>query len=575
MAPQLTDDIIRSLSTPQSFERGQELYQAEAIFATERQENVLLGKCEGSTAPDYSLRVEIDEGGVRATGCSCPYVMGGLCKHRVALLLTFVHQPQVFVERESVAQLTQGLEREALVALLEKLAAGEPGVYERLAAEVAAVRGASRAQDAAQPRRKTNVSEQAYRRQVKQILRGSGYRDDYGATSGVVDELSRVCDAADSFLEAGDADGALTILATLLEEMNGVFEEFDDSDGELGEFLDEVSRALAETILSLDLTDAERAELKKRLQPAVDDAANYGVDGVELVMLALDVGWGTESGDEEWDEDEEEYSGELTEIKLNVLDRQGRVDEYLRLCLEAGKPRRYALKLLELGRKDEAVRVSLSQISSVEDGLAIAQRLRDLGHVQEAIAVGERGLGLEGHKYQLGTWLGPLEEAQGRSEQALQAYLAAFNSLPSVELYQTLQRLAGTEWATWKDRAMETLKATGRSSVLAEVYLLEQEWDAAIQIADASSWDYRLAAKTAEAVLPHRPEWVIQASKRQAEALIEKGQSKYYATAAVWLEWTKKAYAQMGRQAEWQQYLSGLKTQYSRRPALQAELRRL
>jgi uncharacterized Zn finger protein len=91
----------------------------------------------------------------------------------------------------------------------------------------------------------------------------------------------------------------------------------------------------------------------------------------------------------------------------------------------------------------------------------------------------------------------------------------------------------------------------------------------------AGYWAYPLVEKVADAVLIHRPDWVIQVSIKQAEGLIEKKQSKYYAAAARWLAKAKQAYINSGRQADWLAYLANLKTTYARRPALQAELRKL
>lgn len=53
----------------------------------------------------------------------------------------------------------------------------------------------------------------------------------------MVNQLNQVRDTAYEFLEADDARGALVILTTLLTEVGGSFEEFDDSGGELGDFL--------------------------------------------------------------------------------------------------------------------------------------------------------------------------------------------------------------------------------------------------------------------------------------------------------------------------------------------------
>jgi uncharacterized Zn finger protein len=44
-----------------------------------------------------------------------------------------------------------------------------------------------------------------------------------------------------------------------------------------------------------------------------------------------------------------------------------------------------------------------------------------------------------------------------------------------------------------------------------------------------------LVAIVAEALIAHRPEWVIRASINQADGLIARTQSKYYFYAAEWL----------------------------------------
>jgi uncharacterized Zn finger protein len=230
---------------------------------------------------------------------------------------------------------------------------------------------------------------------------------------------------------------------------------------------------------------------------------------------------------------------------------------------------------LELGRKEEAMQAALNDVTSAEDALMVAQSLHNLDYIKDALAVGERGLSLLGQKHALGVWLGPLEEAQGRTETALQAYLAAFASQPSLKLYQAIQRLAGSRWTQLKEQLMGTLRSHSDADVLVDVYLFEEDWDSAVQLADQFAWNYTLLEKVADAVISHRPDWVIQISRGQAEGLIDKTQSKYYPYAARWLMKMKQAYIQSGRTVQWQAYLDHLKTTYARRPALQAELRRL
>jgi uncharacterized Zn finger protein len=205
----------------------------------------------------------------------------------------------------------------------------------------------------------------------------------------------------------------------------------------------------------------------------------------------------------------------------------------------------------------------------------LAQSLRESGHLDESLKIGERGLKLGGSKAALGSWLGPIEEAQGRAAQALEAWQAAFHSSPSLAVWQTVKRLAGARWKRLKPELMASLEKGYNHQALAEVLIEEQEWDAAVKVADERTHDYRLVATVADALIAHRPEWVIRASVKQSDALIVKTQSKYYPHAAEWLRRAKAAYAQMGQTGEWQKYLSKLKEQYSRRPALMAQLKGL
>src|SRR5207237_10280634 len=171
-----------------------------------------------------------------------------------------------------------------------------------------------------------------------------------------------------------------------------------------------------------------------------------GIEGLGVAIAAAEHGWGEmpregsarHDTEEIEDEDEVAFEGDefgqfdaswahddpeqaLTRAKLNVLERQGRTDDYLALCLRAGEHLRYALKLLELGRPREAVSHALKHLKIADEALTLAQRLRESGQIKEAIRVGERGLRLGERKAALGQWLGPVEEAQGRKKQALEA----------------------------------------------------------------------------------------------------------------------------------------------------------
>jgi len=576
MTKKITESALKSLSSPESFTRGHELYQSDAVFDSFQQGDILTGKCEGSSAPFYQLRVRLDEGGIQEASCSCPYDWGGYCKHIVALMLTYMHNPDAFIEQKNIKDLLGQLDKDALVHLITKMVDKNPDLYSWLQTAIPAASAKSQPIQS-RSQRKTEVSKTEYKRQIQSILHSlQGYRmsEAYWMMGGMVDQLDHVRDTAYDFLEADDAQRALIILTTLLTEVSGSFDQFDDSDGELGGFFSELALPLVEAILSADLSKTERRSLFNELEPVVEELSAYGIDDLDVILAALNLGWSEEVLDEQEDYDYDETI--LIEAKLNILERQNRVEEYLKLCLEAGEYRRYILKQIEVGEFEKAKEVAWKTLTLASEALMVARALRDAGHLPDALRLAEKGLDLDGSKHDLGAWLGLIEETQGQIDKAIKAYQAAFTSLPSLELFNIIKNLSGVNWDNLKSVLMQVIQTSHYSDVLVDVYLSEEKWDQAISVADkAGEWNYSLIEKVADAIFPFRPDWVIQASRKQAEGLIAKTQSKYYATAARWLAKMKQAYLSSGRKTEWLSYLNGLKSTYSRRPALQAELRKL
>ena len=390
----------------------------------------------------------------------------------------------------------------------------------------------------------------------------------------MVSQLQQVCESANAFLNAGDADLALVILSTLLTEVGSSYQELDDSDGVLGQFIEELALPMVEAILSSDLGKTERRSLINELEPVIEEFNAYGIDDLAVILAALNRGWSDEARGELEDNSYDETI--LNAAKLNILERQSRVEDFLNLCLETGEYLRYILKQIELGEYRKAVTVAWKTLAQADDALRVARGLRDAGRLEAALRLAEKGLRLGGSKYDLGAWLGPIEETRGRVEQAIQAYKAAFTSLPSLELYQNLKSLSGNDWEILKPALMRVFDGDRHANELVDVYLFEEEWDAAVAVADrVGVWQYNLIEKVADGVITVRPDWVIQASQKQAQALIDKTQSKYYSIAAQWLAKMKQAYLSTGRISEWLAYLDELKSTYARRPALLAELMKL
>ena len=576
MAPLITENSLRSASSLESFSRGNQLFQTGAVYDTFLQGDILTARCEGSSAPYYQVRVTMVEGGIQDSSCTCPYDWGGYCKHIIAVMLAYIHDPETFTELKEVEDLVGNLNKEALIRLIATLVEKNPDLY--FLVQTTLQRESVKAKpEHSFKKHKNQVPKTEYRRQIQSILHGlDGFRrsEAYWMMGGMVGQLHNIRDSAYAFLEAGDAEGAIVILTTLLTEVSGSYEEFDDSDGELGSFLNELALPFVEAILSAELGKSERKRLAKELEPVIDDLSDYGIDELDVILAALEKGWSHESNihAEEVDYDDEI----LVEAQLNVLERQNRLEEFLRICLETGQYLRYVLKQIEVEAFDRAIEIAWEYLAKAEDAMQVAKGLRDAGRLEDALRLAEKGLGLEGSKRDLGAWLGSVEESQGRNAQAIQAYQAAFTSLPSLELYQILKKLSGEGWGTLKPALMREFDGDRFAEEQVDIFLFEQEWDAAIAVADrVGAWQYNLVEKVADGVISVRPDWVIHASQEQAQALIDKTQSKYYAIAVHWLAKMKQAYLSSGKEPECQAFLDDLKSTYARRPALQAELRKL
>lgn len=497
-----------------------------------------------------------------------------------------------------------------LLTLLAQLLEANPDLYDWVAATLATPK--TKGQMAKSKRK--HVDAEVYRRQIIGIVHGlDGMRasEAHYYVGSLVRQLGEVQSTAMKFLDAGDPDTALTILLTLLEEASQGIEQIDDSDGELGGFVGDLGQPLAEAILSLEISPLKRIQLVDQLTKLTDFAGNYGMEGnLELAVQAAQFGWDEppanavekrrrahESGDEdEWiDEAMEDYgsteaeiyeghnwgwpsteiSQSLTEAKLNVLDRQGRADEYLALCQKGRRYLRYTLKLCDLQRIPEAMKYAKKHLQYAVEAQQLGERLRALKHIPEALDIGERGLKLGGSKARLGEWLGPVEEAQRRDKQALAAWLAALPENPSLTAYQNLQRLAGSRWPRLRPSVIAALRKAQDAEVLAEVWLYEEAWDEAIKVAEGRNAWYTVAEKVADGVLEHRPEWVLRISLKHAERLMEEAQSKNYPIAAAWMSRAKRAYTKLGQSQTWKTYLEKTKEKYRRRPALLGQLHRL
>jgi uncharacterized Zn finger protein len=569
--PIITESTIRQHSSEQSFERGRGYYSSGAVFDTIRRGSTLKADVEGSSYEPYRVSITFDEGGVRSAICTCPYDWGGYCKHIIAVLLTYVHEPGVFEERPTIGSLLEDLSEEQLRQLIDALLAQNPGLTDWFEVMVGHVSVAGAQSEPGRQKRRTPVDTAAYRRQIKYATGLLDYRNHWESIWDMVAALEAAHAQAQTFLEGGDFDNALALMRVLGEEIAPEYGNLEE-ECQLAEFLEyQWADDLTEAILGADLSDEERVELDKQLTTWASDLGDYGLDdAMDKPIAACARGWDVlpDDADAEWFVD-------LTDAQLNVLERQGDDEAYLRLCLERGAHYRYARRLAETGKIEQATQHALDHALTAPEYLALARFLREQkDEVEAAYQVGMRGLTADDSRYNLGEWLAGFAEATKRPMDAMKAWLVAFNDMPSLEAYQNLKRLASEEWEDLRPGLIDRLEKLSYGSVYIEALIDDRAIDEAVQAwaRYASHGDYVTLEKLVDAAAATHPDWSAEHALREAYKLIDK-RSKYYPHAVRWLGKVKAIYLQHDRPEDWTRCLAGIREEHGRKYSLMGQIK--
>lgn len=546
------------------------------------------------------MTVSFHTGGVYAD-CTCPYDWGGWCKHIVATLLAYSHAaPDEVAVRPPLAELLAGLDRDQLAALLLRLAAADVELAERIDALIAAPPVSAQADSAtgepamagAGPGQRIALDATAFRQQVRRIFHAA-HPADYMAYASILTQLDPLVTQLHTLLDADAAQGALPLLEALTDEYSAAWINYDDSDGELGLFFEELGALWAAALLGANLQPVELHHWRERLAEWDATAAKYGGEGLAIALQAANEGWSEPwvdaaiRGEARPDARTTERSAdELLVMRLQILERSGHIQEALNLAAAAGMHGNQALLLLRLDQIAAAVELGRTSFRSAGEAFALARALRERGELERALAIGEHGLSLGGaasssygHEQasaRLATWLFDLAADQGRIDLALYAGAAALRVAPEPGLYLRLAELAGAEWPALREWLLTDLRTSKSWMVSGRIAIFLQEGliDDAIAALGAYPGGDDLA-RVMDAATATRPDWVITTAIASAAAIIDAGKAPYYDSAIAWLRRARAAYQAAGRAHEWQAYLQGLRMQHGRKYKLMALLDQL
>ncbi|MFC7059901.1 SWIM zinc finger family protein [Halovenus salina] len=211
--PTLTEATIRERARSKSYDRGQSYYERGAVSDVVRRGETVRAEVEGSQYQPYTVTLEFDDAGVAQTDCSCPYDHGGICKHRVAVLLTCLRDPKSVRDKPTISELVDEANRDTLQELVSELADQRPEMADWIEARLSTTEETATDTE-------ISVNTESIRKQANHALPKpgkQGHDDAYAEAERMASELDGLIEQAQQALDAGDSDIALDILEAITE----------------------------------------------------------------------------------------------------------------------------------------------------------------------------------------------------------------------------------------------------------------------------------------------------------------------------------------------------------------------
>ncbi len=569
--PRVTEADVHKLASAQSFERGRDYYNQGAIFDTVRQGMELRAQCEGSEYEPYEVSVTLDEDGVADGYCSCPYEYDLVCKHIVALLLTYVHEPESFRFVELPRKALAEYSKEELIEAIGEIVGHNPKV-------MAAVKRAAKGMKSGKP-----MSVAAYRNRARRAMR----RD---SPEMIERELKAMRSEAARLTKDGDLLGAGAIYHAALDE---AVKEYDeevqeiDYDGEVCIVIDELARGLGKC-LEKSQADAKTrwAWTETMLEAELKDTELGGVDfapsaGEAVLKLANDEEWARvekrlraeiAKGDE-W---ERESLIEFLAEGLELRKREGKADQLVR---DLGTPEQKAHLLIREGKIAEAMK-RIKKLIADAPGLVtdFADSLVGAGAKKEALALVMENGGFD--HWSTRAWLAKYFSKHGSPQEAVEAQMKQFLSSPNVVTFKTLREVGRKrgDWEAIRAEALAVLEREENAGALIEIALEEGDVARALELLPREKTPGRLFTdhrwEVAKAAEKSFPQAAIALYQELAERSIGHRSREAYRQAAEDLKRARKLSEKINAQAEFQAWAQNLRDRYPALRALHDELDR-
>jgi len=573
--PRISKSIIAHWTDNVYFQRGQKYYEQGAIYEQRIQGMTIKSKCSGSQAPFYRQEVLFDNKGIKSAECSCPVGDGGHCKHTVALLLTWVNDPNSFQEVEEVDAILEKLSKPELIALIKQMIVQDPDLESLLELPLAGGEN-----------KPLNIK--AIRRQAEQAFQGADF--EWGYAREIKRDLNPLLKLAAGYLSRNDAENSASIYMAIIETIiDNENEALGDEEGELLGVSYECAEALGDCLSKLKDSKKRLAILQILFSAYQWDTIKLGgvgaADCVPEILTAQTIPeerieiakWTRKilpNGNSWSDGYHRETLGRLLlYLESDILDDES----YLKLCRETGRLNDLIERLLKLKRIKEA-----EDVARVAEDYPLFKTLEIFeSHGQASLAeklVTERLKTIKDDR--LIDWLANRLKERGDWAGSLELEERLFWKYPNIDKYEKLRNLAKqlNGWGNLRSHIIRELEGKKDFDFLVRLYLFEKEAGNALATLEKlpERWgDHSMHIEVAQAAKEQYPQESIRLFTKEAERFINYRDRGNYSQAALCLREIRDIHRQLNETQSWDKLIAEIRERFRKLPALQDELNQL
>lgn len=577
--PHIKQSDVRNWTDEINFQRGQNYYKQGAIYDQRKQDMALKSKCSGSQAPFYRQEVLFTNHGIESAECSCPVGEGGYCKHTVALLLTWVHDPDSFQEAESLDAVLEKRSKAELIAIIKEMLEQEPDLDSLL--DLPLVEGESHP-----------LNIKAIRLQAHRAFQRIDF--EWGYAREIKRDLNPLLKLAASYLSRNDVENSSLVYQVIIESiLDNDNTALGDEEGQLLGIVYECCEGLGRCLSGF--TEAKkRIEILQVLFSAYQwDTIKIGgvgaADNVPEILTTQSTSserteiakWTREimpKGDRWSDGYHREILGRLLlDLEADILDDEA----YLKICKQTGRLNDLIDRLLILNRIGEAeVAARTAEDYPLFKAIEIFTKHKRAELAEKLVMERLKTRGYKDVDERLIEWLSSRLRVRGDLSGSLELEEHLFWKYPNLEKYRKLHKLAKQldHWDALRIQIIAELETKQDFDFLITLYLYEKEVGLALATLKKlpQRWgDHGLHLEVARAAKKQYPQESIRIFEQEAERFINDRNRGSYSQAALCLREIRDIYRQLNDTESWQKLILDVRGRHKRLPALQDELNQL